>query len=60
MKLKKKNPTREEREALGKYGDLPEGWELMWYKNEKTGERRLLYVDHESQTTSWTHPRKKK
>ena len=33
-------------------GDLPEGWEAR-----KTKEGKTFYIDHNTQTTTWNHPR---
>ena len=34
---------------------LPEGWE-----KRRTGEGRVYYTDHNTQTTSWNHPNSQK
>ncbi|CAI8004124.1 E3 ubiquitin-protein ligase NEDD4-like [Geodia barretti] len=41
--------------AVEQDSSLPEGWE-----ERRTGEGRVYYVDHNTQTTSWDHPNSKK
>jgi hypothetical protein len=58
--IKKREKTRLEIEQEMIYGHLPEGWEIINYKSEKTGDVRPLFVNHSDKTTTWIDPRKKK
>jgi len=56
VKIKK---SRLERQNEISYGKLKEGWECLNYKDPKTGETKLLFIDHINKVTSWTDPRLK-
>lgn len=57
--MKKREPTRIEKDLEIQYGPLPKGWEVINFKPEK-GDVRLLYINHNLQKTSWIDPRKRK
>src|SRR5690606_37360526 len=58
--MKKREKTRTENETELLHGKLPDGWEVINFKSEKTGEIRLLYIDHNLKKTSWIDPRRKR